>query len=123
MRPDPAFKQLDMSSVETCPPLLDKVFFVDTIKGMTKSLPLSDKDGEVRELTTKDFKHFKTADKVLPKELIAVLPKRGRPASETPKKAVNIRLSPDVLTTFKATGKGWQTRIDNALREWLKEHN
>lgn len=89
---------------------------------MAKRLPLTDKDGEVRELTRDDFKHFKTADEVLPEELVTVLSKRGRPVSEAPKQAVNIRLSPDVLTTFKATGRGWQTRIDNALREWLKEH-
>ena len=50
------------------------------------------------------------------------LVKMGRPVSDNPKKAVSIRLSPDVLNSFKATGRGWQTRIDNALRDWLKEH-
>jgi len=88
---------------------------------MAKRFPLTDKDGEDRELTTDDLKQFKTANEVLPKELTAVLPKRGRPVSETPKKAVNIRLSPDIFASFKAMGRGWQTRIDNALREWLKE--
>ena len=29
----------------------------------------------------------------------------------------------DILDTFKATGKGWQTRVNEALREWLKTHN
>ena len=47
---------------------------------------------------------------------------RGRPFSESPKQSVNIRLSPDILATFKSTGKGWQTRVNNALREWLQEH-
>jgi uncharacterized protein (DUF4415 family) len=27
-----------------------------------------------------------------------------------------------VLAAFKATGKGWKTRIDAALKEWLSEH-
>jgi len=90
---------------------------------MAKHLPLTDKDGEVRELTRDDLKKFKPAKDVLPKELLAVLPKRGRPPLETPKKAVNIRLSDDVVTAFKATGKGWQTRINDVLRDWLKEHN
>lgn len=49
--------------------------------------------------------------------------KRGRPPLESPKKAVNIRLAADVLDAFKSTGKGWQTRINDALREWLKQHN
>nr|WP_321465662.1 BrnA antitoxin family protein [uncultured Desulfobulbus sp.] len=89
---------------------------------MAKQLPLTDKDGEVRELTKEDFKKFKPASEVLPKELIAVLPKRGRPQTASPKKPVNIRLSDDVLSAFKATGKGWQTRINEALRDWLKEN-
>jgi uncharacterized protein (DUF4415 family) len=53
---------------------------------------------------------------------LAALVKKGRPFLANPKKAVNIRLSPEVLTSFRATGRGWQTRIDNALRDWLKEH-
>lgn len=48
--------------------------------------------------------------------------RRGRPKSERPKVAINIRLSPDVLDRFKATGPGWQSRIDAALRQWLEEH-
>jgi uncharacterized protein (DUF4415 family) len=30
------------------------------------------------------------------------------------------RYSPDVLEAFKATGQGWQARMNDALREWLK---
>jgi uncharacterized protein (DUF4415 family) len=48
---------------------------------------------------------------------------RGRPPVDAPRKAINIRLSQDVLDTFKATGKGWQTRVNEALRDWLKTHN
>ena len=38
------------------------------------------------------------------------------------KKSIAIRLSQDVLENFKATGSGWQSRIDDALRTFLKEH-
>jgi len=31
-------------------------------------------------------------------------------------------LSLDVLKAFRATGKGWQTRMNEALKDWLKEH-
>jgi uncharacterized protein (DUF4415 family) len=48
--------------------------------------------------------------------------RRGRPPSANPKQAINIRLSADVLEKFRATGPGWQTRIDKALAEWLTEH-
>jgi uncharacterized protein (DUF4415 family) len=47
--------------------------------------------------------------------------RRGRPAGKT-KESQTIRFDVDVLAAFKATGKGWQTKVNNALREWLKEH-
>lgn len=49
-------------------------------------------------------------------------PARGRPVLEHPKEHVNIRLDADVIGAFKGSGAGWQTRINNALREWLKAH-
>jgi uncharacterized protein (DUF4415 family) len=48
--------------------------------------------------------------------------RRGRPRSLAPKEAINIRRSADVLERFRATGQGWQTRIDTALKQWLVEH-
>ena len=47
----------------------------------------------------------------------------GRPKSESPKVFTGIRLDADVVDTFKATGKGWQTRINAALRDWLNRHS
>jgi uncharacterized protein (DUF4415 family) len=35
---------------------------------------------------------------------------------------VAIRLDRAVLDAFRATGKSWQTPINEALKEWLKEH-
>lgn len=45
--------------------------------------------------------------------------RRGRPRKPRPKVPVSIRLSPEVVEAFKAQGAGWQTRIDEALKEWL----
>jgi uncharacterized protein (DUF4415 family) len=44
---------------------------------------------------------------------------RGRPAlaAGEHKAKVNIRLSPDVLAALRATGAGWQTRVDQVLRK------
>ena len=42
---------------------------------------------------------------------------RGRPAVEKPRQHVSLRLDPDVLEKFKATGKGWQSRINDVLRD------
>jgi uncharacterized protein (DUF4415 family) len=41
----------------------------------------------------------------------------GRPRKAAPEEAVNIRLDPDVLAHFRATGPGWQSRINEALRK------
>jgi uncharacterized protein (DUF4415 family) len=41
----------------------------------------------------------------------------GRPKKAAPKEAVNIRLDPDVLAHFRASGPGWQSRINEALRK------
>lgn len=46
--------------------------------------------------------------------------KIGRPKKDAPKKTVNIRLDPDVLAHFRATGSGWQSRINEALRKAAK---
>lgn len=51
------------------------------------------------------------------------LVKRGRPKADLTKQRITIRLSPEVLGPFRATGRGWQTRMDAALRSWLKRHS
>jgi uncharacterized protein (DUF4415 family) len=43
----------------------------------------------------------------------------GRPPLEHPKQQVTLRLDPDVLEGFRATGKGWQSRINAELRKVL----
>jgi uncharacterized protein (DUF4415 family) len=47
---------------------------------------------------------------------------RGRPPSESPKLALTVRYDADVISAFRATGKGWQTRMNDALREWLEQN-
>lgn len=41
----------------------------------------------------------------------------GRPKAENPKVAVSLRLDPEVVSRFKAEGPGWQTRMNEALRQ------
>ncbi len=43
----------------------------------------------------------------------------GRPTLDNPKKQVTLRLDPDVIEKFRATGKGWQSRINAELRKVL----
>jgi uncharacterized protein (DUF4415 family) len=53
-------------------------------------------------------------------ELIEMARKRGRPPVARPKVPIKIRLSADVLERFRATGAGWQTRIDETLRKAIE---
>lgn len=55
-------------------------------------------------------------------EKVKPLVRIGRPKSEVTKERITIRLSRDVVTQFRSTGEGWQTRIDSALRQYIAEH-
>ena len=48
---------------------------------------------------------------------------RGRPKKTDAKVHIHIRLSPQVLGYFRATGPGWQSRIDEVLRKWVSRHH
>ena len=85
-------------------------------------------DDELPEATDAWFAKARPAKDVLPglvgksaaTELLR--PKRGRPLSENPKEHVNIRLDADVVGAFRRTGSGWQTRLNDVLRDWLRTH-
>ena len=88
-------------------------------KLITKANPMIDVHGEVRELTAVELKRFRSARDVLPATLLAKLNVRGPQKSPT-KERITIRLSPEVVQGFRDTGDGWQTRVDAALKDWLK---
>ena len=46
----------------------------------------------------------------------------GRPKLANPKEKVTIRFDAEIVDYFKSNGKGWQTRMNDALNEWVKEH-
>jgi uncharacterized protein (DUF4415 family) len=84
---------------------------------MKRKKPLTDRIGEVRELTVEDVRamkplsHFPQLEK-----LVRARGERG--AQKTPtKQQVTLRLDRDVLERFRATGEGWQSRINEALRK------
>ena len=85
-------------------------------------------DDDNPEWTKQDFTRARPASEVLPTLFGAELatemlkPKGGRPRKVNPKVFTAIRLDADIVDAFKATGSGWQTRINDALKTWLKEH-
>ena len=94
---------------------------------MRKKSNLKRLDDENPEWTAEDFAKARPASEALPQifgEKVAeeMLKPRGRPRVEFPKERITIRLSPDVVQAFRATGEGWQTRIDTALKDWLNKH-
>jgi uncharacterized protein (DUF4415 family) len=55
-------------------------------------------------------------------ELLAIKRPRGRPKADETKVFTGIRLDADLIAAFKATGSGWQTRVNAALRQFIAEH-
>lgn len=55
-------------------------------------------------------------------EAFARMKRRGRPKSEETKVQLTVRYDQDIVESFKADGPGWQSRMNDALRQWLKEH-
>lgn len=70
-------------------------------------------DPDTYELSTREIAELKP---------LGATRRMGRPPKENPKEQVSVRYDADVLEAFRATGEGWQTRMNDALRTYLKEH-
>jgi uncharacterized protein (DUF4415 family) len=74
----------------------------DTMKRKTKLF---------RPTTTEDA----TINRGIAGDREEILKHRGRPKSATHKISVTVRLDPKVVAFFRASGRGWQTRMNEAL--------
>lgn len=79
-------------------------------------------DEENPEWTAENFKRAKPARDVLPKlfgKQMAerLLKPRGRPKSPDAKVSISLRIPPQTLARWKASGPGWQTRMAETLTE------
>jgi uncharacterized protein (DUF4415 family) len=87
--------------------------------------PLTNEEGDVRELTMADMRRFRPTFEVLPPELLEIIKNRKigerGPQVSPVKQQVTLRLDQDVLNTFRSTGAGWQGRINEALRKAAKQ--
>lgn len=82
-------------------------------------------DVDIPELTAEDFKRMRPASEVVPEIVKAY--KEGRLKVRGPQKAptkvqTTLRLSREVVEFFKAAGRGWQTKLDKALKEYVRTH-
>ena len=85
-----------------------------------KRPPLTDEEGEVRELTAEDFKGMRPLREVDPGFIAAMeqfRKKVGRPKAASPKVHISFRLAAEVVESIKATGEGYNARVEQALRD------
>jgi uncharacterized protein (DUF4415 family) len=68
---------------------------------------------EAPEFTARDFAKAELRDG-------EKLVRRGRPPLDQAKLAIKLRLDPDIISSYRATGEGWQTRINDDLRRARK---
>lgn len=74
-------------------------------------------DDDNPEWTEEDFARARPASEVLPPQVLALFGKvRGRPRGSD-KERISLRVDKDVLASFRASGAGWQTRMNQALRK------
>lgn len=73
------------------------------------------RDHENQETTDAEFERMRPAAEVLPPKLFEALKRRGRPKADVTKVPVKLRLDAATIEHFKATGPGWQTRMNRFL--------
>lgn len=86
--------------------------------------PLIDAEGEIREITSEDMADFTplSDNPQLLSQLKRSVGQRG-PQKKPTKEHISMRLSSEVTAHFRSTGKGWQSRIDAVLLDYVRaEH-
>ena len=81
-------------------------------------------DAENPEWTEEDFRRARPALDMLPKEAIEAIRRyRGQrgPQKSPTKEQISLRVDRDVAAAYRATGPGWQTRANEALRAYAKK--
>ena len=81
-------------------------------------------DAENPEWTEEDFQRARPALEVLPKEVVEAIRRyRGQrgPQKSPTKELISLRVDRDVAAAYRATGPGWQTRANEALRAYAKK--
>lgn len=93
---------------------------IKTRSGRELILPTPEEDAEIQRGIDADPDTFELTEEFIAR--MKPLKMRGRPPLETPKVQLSMRYDADIIETFRASGEGWQTRMNDALRDWLKTH-
>lgn len=91
---------------------------IKTKSGRILELPSPEEDAQITAAALTDPDNLPLTDE----ELQQFRRTRGRPQGSGKKEQVTLRIDSEILEQFRATGNGWQTRINDALRDWIKQH-
>ena len=92
---------------------------IKTKSGRILELPSPEEDAQITAAALTDPDNLPLTDE----ELQQFRRTRGRPQGSGKKEQVTLRIDTEILEQFKATGNGWQTRLNEALRDWVnKQH-
>ena len=78
-------------------------------------------DRDARPLDEKRLARMRPSSAANAADLIRRVRGRGRPPLDAPKRLVSLRLDPEVIERFRATGPGWQSRVNAVLRAHMPE--
>lgn len=81
-------------------------------------------DAENPEWTAEEMRRARPLMEVLPKEVVEAIRRyRGQrgPQKSPTKELISLRIDRDVAAAYRATGPGWQTRANDALRAYVKK--
>ncbi len=90
---------------------------VKTRSGRVLVLPTLAEDAAIAAGIAQDPDTYEPSDLAL-----SMMRRPGRPLGSGTKTQVTLRLDTDVVAKFKASGSGWQTRINDALKNWVRTH-
>ena len=90
---------------------------IKTRRGRALVLPTPEEDAAINAGIAADPDTHEVTDAEF-----AQMRRMGRPKLVSPKVPTTIRFDADVLDALKGMGKGWQTRVNEAMREWVKTH-
>jgi len=86
-------------------------------KHMGFILPTDEEDAAINAGIAKDPDTYEVSSAEF-----ALMRRPGRPFGSGSKVQITLRIDEDVVEKFKASGAGWQTRINDALKSWVQTH-
>ena len=83
-------------------------------------IPTAQEDAVINAGITADLDTFELSDAAFNR--LKPMRGRGRPLGSGKKVQMTVRFDVEIIDTFKRTGEGWQTKMNDALKDWLKTH-